>query len=81
MNGILSIKTSSLEPGINYNLYSAPSAIGPFSQVATIAVPTYQFATINLAGTNAPFYKLELGGTTIRPSTTGEIKTPSSTAR
>jgi uncharacterized protein (TIGR03790 family) len=80
VNGILSIQTSSLEPGTNYNLYSGRSAIGPFSRIATVAVPTYQFATINLAGMKAPFYKLESGGATIRPSATGEIKTPSSTA-
>ena len=68
VNGILSIKTSSLEPGINYNLYSAPSASGPFSQIATIAVPRYQFATITVAGMSAPFYKLESGDGTTLPS-------------
>jgi uncharacterized protein (TIGR03790 family) len=36
VNGVLNIKTSSLKPGINYNLYSAPSAVGPFSQIARL---------------------------------------------
>lgn len=58
---ILSIKTSSLEPGLRYNLYSAPSATGPFSRIATVSVTNYQFATINVAGMSAPFYKLQLG--------------------
>ena len=62
VNGVLNIKTSSLEPGINYNLYSAPSATGPFSQIATVAVPRYQFATITVPGKSAPFYKLEMSG-------------------
>ena len=68
VNGVLNIKTSSLEPGLNYNLYSAPSATGPFFQIATVAVPRYQFATITVAGMNAPFYKLEMSGTYPAPS-------------
>jgi uncharacterized protein (TIGR03790 family) len=68
VNGSLNIKTSSLEPGINYNLYSAPSATGPFSQIATFSVPRYQFATITVPGMSAPFYKLELSGTFPTPS-------------
>jgi uncharacterized protein (TIGR03790 family) len=75
VNGILSIKTSSLIPGLSYNLYSAPSATGHFSRIATISVPRYQFATINLAGISAPFYKLEPGFGT--PSETRAIETPS----
>jgi hypothetical protein len=74
-NGILRIKTSSLEPGLSYNLYSAPSATGPFSRVATISVPSYQFATINLADMSAPFYRLEPGFGTTPPSGTAEIET------
>jgi uncharacterized protein (TIGR03790 family) len=69
VNGFLNIKTSSLEPGLNYNLYSAPSATGPFSQIATLAVPRYQFTTMTVAGMSAPFYKLELSGTYPTPST------------
>jgi uncharacterized protein (TIGR03790 family) len=68
VNGILIVKTSSLEPGTNYNLYSAPSAIGPFSQVASISVPNYEIATIELAGMDAPFYKLESTGGIAPPS-------------
>ena len=60
--GTLTIKTSILEPGINYNLYSAPAAGGPFSRIATVAVPRYQFATITVPGTGAPFYKLQMSG-------------------
>jgi len=78
VNEILSIRTSSLEPGANYNLYSAPSATGPFSQIATISAPRYQFATINIADMSAPFYKLEPSGGATPPSKTGETKTPSS---
>jgi hypothetical protein len=62
VNGVLTIKTSSLEPGINYNLYSAPSATGPFSKIATVAAPRYQFATIAVAGRSEPFFKLEMSG-------------------
>ena len=58
-NGILNITTTTLEPGVTYALYSAPSSTGPFTQVGTVSVPTYQFATINAAGMNAPVYKLE----------------------
>ena len=68
VNGSLNIRTSSLEPGISYNLYSAPSAMGPFSQIATVAVPRHQFATIAVPGMKAPFYKLELSGTFPTPS-------------
>jgi len=68
VNGSLTIKTSSLEPGINYNLSSASSATGPFSKIATVAVPRYQFVTIAVAGTSAPFYKLEMSGTYPTPS-------------
>ena len=62
VNGSLDIKTSSLEPGINYNLYSAPSATGPFSRIATVAVPRNQFAAMSVPGMSAAFYKLELSG-------------------
>jgi uncharacterized protein (TIGR03790 family) len=68
VNGSLNIKTSSLVPGINYNLYSAPSATGPFSRIATVAVPRYQFATITVPGMSAPFYKLEMSGIFPTPS-------------
>jgi hypothetical protein len=68
VNGVLNIKTSSLEPGISYNLYSAPSATGPFSQIATFTVPRYQFATITVPGMSAPFYKLGLSGIFPTPS-------------
>ncbi len=68
VNGSLNIKTSILEPGINYNLYSAPSDKGPFSKIATVAVPRYQFATITVPGIRAPFYKLEMSGTFPTPS-------------
>jgi hypothetical protein len=71
VNGVLNIKTSSLEPGINYNLYSAPSAAGPFLKIATVAVPRYQFATINVPGKGAPFYKLEMSGSFPAPSSAG----------
>lgn len=67
-NGNLTIKTSILEPGINYNLYSAPSAGGPFSRIATVAVPRYQFATLTVRGTSAPFYKLQMSGAFPTPS-------------
>ncbi|MBX9651593.1 MAG: TIGR03790 family protein [Xanthobacteraceae bacterium] len=67
-NGTLTIKTSILEPGINYNLYSAPSAGGPFSRIATVAVPRYQFATITVGGMSAPFYKLQMSGAFPTPS-------------
>jgi uncharacterized protein (TIGR03790 family) len=79
VNGNLSIKTSSLEPGLRYNLYSAPSANGPFSRIATVSVPSYQFATINVTGMSAPFYKLEPGFGTAWPSRTNEIE-PSTAA-
>jgi hypothetical protein len=77
VNGNLSIKTSSLVPGLSYNLYSAPSATGPFSRIAAISVPQYQFATINLTGISAPFYKLEPGFGNTQPSETREIEAPS----
>ena len=66
--GTLTIKTSILEPGINYNLYSAPAAGGPFSRIATVAVPRYQFATITVRGMSAPFYKLQMSGAFPMPS-------------
>jgi hypothetical protein len=69
-DGTLTIKTSILEPGINYNLYSAPSAGGPFSRIATVAVPRYQFATVTVRGVSAPFYKLEMSGAFPMPSNT-----------
>jgi uncharacterized protein (TIGR03790 family) len=68
VNGVLNITTSSLEPGINYNLFSAPSATGPFLKIATVAVPRYQFATITIPGKSAPFYKLEMSGSFPTPS-------------
>jgi hypothetical protein len=74
VNGTLSIKTSSLEPGLRYNLYSAPSPTGPFSRVATISVPSYQFATINVTGTSAPFYKLEPGFGPLLPPAAIQLK-------
>lgn len=74
VNGSLNIKTSILEPGINYNLYSGPSDKGPFSKIATFAVPRYQFATITVPGMSAPFYKLELSGAFPTPS--GRIARP-----
>ena len=71
VNGVLNIKTSSLEPGINYNLYSASSATGPFLKIATVAVPRFQFATITVPGKSAPFYKLEMSGSFPMPSSAG----------
>jgi uncharacterized protein (TIGR03790 family) len=68
VNGVLNITTSSLEPGINYNLFSAPSATGPFLKIATVAVPRYQFATITIPGKSAPYYKLEMSGSFPTPS-------------
>lgn len=62
VNEVLNIKTSILEPGVDYNLYSAPSPTGPFSLISTISVPDYRFATITLTGMRAPFYKLDRGG-------------------
>src|SRR4051812_37176074 len=76
VNGVLNIKTSSLEPGINYNLYSAPSATGPFSRIATVAVPRYQFATITVPGNSAPFYKLEMSGSFPTPSSSAVARPP-----
>jgi uncharacterized protein (TIGR03790 family) len=76
VNGLLHIKTSSLEPGLKYDLYSAPSAAGPFSQIATITVPRYQFATVTLANMSAPFYKLQLSGA--YPTPGGAIPSPTS---
>jgi hypothetical protein len=74
VNGLLHIKTSSLEPGLKYDLYSAPSAAGPFSQVATITVPRYQLATVTLANMSAPFYKLQLSGA--YPTPPGAVARP-----
>ncbi|WP_426527994.1 TIGR03790 family protein [Bradyrhizobium sp. McL0615] len=71
VNGVLNIKTSSLEPGINYNLYAAPSATGPYLKIATVAVPRFQFATITVPGKSAPFYKLEMSGSFPTPSSAG----------
>jgi len=68
VNGILIVKTSSLEPGTNYNLYSAPSAIDPFHKLHRFSVPNYEIATIELAGMDAPFYKLESTGGIAPPS-------------
>jgi uncharacterized protein (TIGR03790 family) len=76
VNGVLNIKTSSLEPGINYDLYSAPSASGPFSKIATVAVPRYQFATITVPGNSAPFYKLEMSGSFPTPSSSTVARPP-----
>jgi uncharacterized protein (TIGR03790 family) len=76
VNELLSIKTSSLEPGLRYNLYSAPSATGPFSPIATLLVSSYQFATINIGGMSAPFYKLEPGFGPTPPLQTREMETP-----
>jgi len=59
IHGTLNATTTSLDPGVTYALYSAPSSTGPFTQVATVSVPNYQFVTINAAGMSAPFYKLE----------------------
>ena len=68
VNGVLEIKTSILEPGLNYNLFSAPSASGPFSKIATIAISRYQFEKITVAHVSAPFYKLEMSGIFPMPS-------------
>jgi uncharacterized protein (TIGR03790 family) len=68
VNEVLSIKTSSLEPGVDYNLYSAQSALGPFSLITTISVPDYRFATITVSGMTAPFYKLDRAGESSAPS-------------
>jgi uncharacterized protein (TIGR03790 family) len=76
VNGVLNIKTSSLEPGINYNLYSAPFATGPFLRIATVAVPRYQFATITVPGKSAPFYKLEMSGSFPMPSSSVVARPP-----
>lgn len=62
VNEVLSIKTTILEPGVDYNLYSAPSATGPFLLISTFSVPDYRFKTITLTGMSAPFYKLERAG-------------------
>ena len=62
VNGNLSVTTTSLEPGITYALYSAPTNNGPFTKIATASVPRYQFSTINVASMSAPFYKLEITG-------------------
>ena len=59
MHGTLNVTTTSLDPGVTYALYSAPSSTGPFTQVGTVSVPNYQFVTITAAGKSAPFYKLE----------------------
>jgi len=59
MRGTLNVTTTSLDSGVTYALYSAPSSSGPFTQVGTVSVPNYQFVTINAAGMSAPFYKLE----------------------
>jgi uncharacterized protein (TIGR03790 family) len=67
--GTLTIKTSILEPGINYNLYSARSAEGPLSRIATVNVPRYQFVTIIVRGTSAAFYKLQMSGAFPTPPT------------
>jgi uncharacterized protein (TIGR03790 family) len=76
VSGVLNITTSSLEPGINYNLFSAPSATGPFSRIATIAVPRYQFATITVPGKSNPFYKLEMSGSFPMPSSSVVARPP-----
>jgi uncharacterized protein (TIGR03790 family) len=75
-DGTLTIKTSILEPGINYHLYSAPSSGGPFSRIATVAVPRYQFATITVHGVSAAFYKLQMSGAFPMPANTA-AKPPS----
>jgi hypothetical protein len=76
VNGVLNIKTSSLEPGINYNLFSAQSATGPFLKIATVAVPRYQFATITVSGKSAPFYKLEMSGSFPAPASSVVSRPP-----
>jgi uncharacterized protein (TIGR03790 family) len=58
-NQTLNITTTSLEPGVTYALSSAPLSSGPFTYIRAVSVPNYQFVTINTAGMNAPFYKLE----------------------
>jgi uncharacterized protein (TIGR03790 family) len=58
-NGLLTITTTSLEPGVTYALSSAPAPAGPFTQVKTVSVPNYQSVTITAEGMSAPFYKLE----------------------
>jgi hypothetical protein len=62
VNAVLSIESSSLEPGIAYSLSTVPSATTPFSRIAMNSIPNHGFATININGMSAPFYKLELGG-------------------
>jgi uncharacterized protein (TIGR03790 family) len=59
VNGTLTVTTTSLDPGVTYALYSAPSGTGPFTRIATVSVPNYQRATITVPGMRAPFYKLE----------------------
>ena len=59
VSGTLNVTTTSLDSGVTYALYSAPSSTGPFTQVGTVSVPNYQFVTINAGGMSAPFYKLE----------------------
>ena len=76
-NGVLSIKTSSLVPGLRYDLYAAPAASGPFSRIAAVSVPQYQFATINVPNMSAPFYKLEPGFGSIPPPQIRQIEAPS----
>jgi uncharacterized protein (TIGR03790 family) len=59
VNKTLAVTTTSLEPGVTYALYSAPSTTGPFTQIASVSVPDYQRTTITVSGMTAPFYKLE----------------------
>jgi len=80
VNGTLSIKTTSLEPGLRYNLYAAPSAAGPFALIATAYVPNYQFAKIDVPGMSATFYKLEPGFGPI-PPVIRPTETPSRTTQ
>jgi uncharacterized protein (TIGR03790 family) len=59
VNGTLTVTTTSLDPGVTYALYSAPSGTGPFTRIATVSVPNYQRATIMVPSMSASFYKLE----------------------
>jgi hypothetical protein len=64
VDGVLTIRTTLLEPGKTYELRAADAAAGPFTPVLQgISIPEHRLETITLPNATAPFYELAETGT------------------
>jgi hypothetical protein len=58
--GTLTITTTMLQPGRQYELREADAEAGPYTAVLSISPTVHERATITLDNANAPFYELAL---------------------